>query len=115
MPRGMPSITPDLSRVHRFNPPKSQGPDWNSSASKKEETYRLDTTVTVLKVVNKTGGALLEVRFRDENTTADVLQREKRQCAGLEDDETGKHADIEKNKESGLFDGATECLATECH
>ena len=73
MPPGNPSITPDLSTVHRFTPPKSQGPDWNSSTSKPMDTYRLDTTATVLSVMHNTGGALLEIRFRDKDMTADVL------------------------------------------
>ena len=75
LPQGNPSIIPDLGTVHGFTPSKSQGPEWYSSTSKQEDTSRLDTTVTVLSRVNKTGGALLGVRFRDEDMTADVLQR----------------------------------------
>ena len=56
--------------------------------TKLEDTYRLDTLV--LSVVNKTGGALLEVRFRDEDMAVDVLQRLKHKYAGLEGDETGE-------------------------
>ena len=79
LPRGNPSINPDLSTVHRFAPP------------------------TVLSVVNTTGGALPGDSFRHKDMIADMLQREKRQCAGLGDDKTVKRADIEKTKESGLF------------
>ena len=70
---------------------------------KQEDTSRLDTTVTFLSGVNMTEGALLEVRFRDEDMTVDLLQRLKRKYAGLESDKTGKQADIKENKESGLF------------
>jgi hypothetical protein len=59
--------------------------------------------ITRESVVNKTGGALLEVGFRDKDMAMDVLQRLKHKYAGLEGDEAGKNTDIGKNKENGLF------------
>ena len=44
------------------------------------------------------GGALLEVRFRDIHGRAAEIEG-----CGQEGDETGKHADIVKDKESGPF------------
>ena len=49
------------------------------------------------------GGALPEVRFRDQGMAAAVLQVLKHKYVGLEGDETGKHGDIVKDKETGLF------------
>ena len=47
-----------------------------------------------------TGGACLEVRFRDKVMTMAVMQRRKHKYAGLESNKTEKHADV---KESGLL------------
>jgi hypothetical protein len=97
------SLTPDLLGFYTLTLPVPQGSDLNILTSLQEDISWFDTPVSILCMEDISGGALLEVRFRDQDMAVAVLQGLKHKYAGLEGDETGKHADIVEDKETGLF------------
>merc|ERR1719341_1579837 len=71
--------------------------------SLQEDISWFDTPVSILCMEGVSGGAVLEVRFRNEDMAVAVLQGLKHKYVGLAVDEDGNHADIVKDKETGLF------------
>jgi len=97
------SLSPDLIGYYTLTLPVPQGSDLNILTSLQEDISWFDTPVSILCLEDISGGALLEVRFKDGNMAMAVLQGLKHKYVGLAGDEEGKHADIVKDKETGLF------------
>ena len=83
--------------------PVPKGSELSIFSSMQEDISWCDTPVSLLCIENISEDAVLEVKFRDQDMAMAVLQGLKHKYPGLEGDETGKHADIVKDVETGLF------------
>jgi len=99
---GVSVLTPDLLGFYTLALPVPEGSD-SIFSSLQEDISWFDTPVSLLCIENISGGAILEVKFRDQDMAMAVLQGLKHKYPGLEGDETGKHGDMFKDKETGLF------------
>merc|ERR1719318_12050 len=95
-------LTPDLLGFYTLALPLPEGSDQIFS-SLQEDISWFDTPVSLLCIENIPGGVILEVKFRDQDMALAVLQGLKHKYPGLEGDERGKHGDMFKDKETGLF------------
>ena len=96
-------LTPDLMGFYTITLPVPKGSELSIFSSMQEDISWFDTPVSLLCIENISEDAVLEVKFRDQDMAMAVLQGLKHKYPGLEGDETGKHADIVKDVETGLF------------
>ena len=97
------ALTPDLMGFYTITLPVPKGSDLSIFSSLQEDISWFDTPVSLLCIENISEDAVLEVKFRDQDMAMAVLQGLNHKYPGLEGDETGKHADIVKDVETGLF------------
>ena len=97
------ALTPDLMGFYTITLPVPKGSDLSIFSSLQEDISWFDTLVSLLCIENISEDAVLEVKFRDQDMAMAVLQGLNHKYPGLEGDETGKHADIVKDVETGLF------------